>query len=77
MAKLGPICLQGELLAAMQRLGTWSRIEEIACAADLSVVTTKRHVASMYAEGVIQRHPHKSGRRGRPAFLYMPVEVTA
>lgn len=77
MAKLGPICLQGEVLAAVQRLGTWSRIEEVACEADLSVVTTKRHISELFSEGVVQRKPHKSGKRGRPAFLYMPVEVAA
>lgn len=53
----------------------WSRIEEIAHRADLSVVTTKKHVSTLFASNKIIRNPVKAGKRGRPAFVYRLPEA--
>ena len=61
-------CLLEEVLLAVN--GEWSRIEEIAHRANLSVVTTKRHVTDLCAIDKVARMMVKSGKRGRPAFVY-------
>lgn len=69
-----PISLQEEVLKALRGLDTWSRIEEVAHAADLSVVTTKRHIMELWRSNKVTRQMVRSGKRGRPAFVYLLPE---
>jgi predicted ArsR family transcriptional regulator len=69
-----PISLQEEVLRALKDLESWSRIEEIAHAADLSVVTTKKHIMDLWRGNKVARQLVRSGKRGRPAFVYLLPE---
>jgi predicted ArsR family transcriptional regulator len=69
-----PISLQEEVLRALKELDSWSRIEEVAHVANLSVVTTKRHVMDLWRGKKVARQLVRSGKRGRPAFVYLLPE---